>query len=150
MKLAIFDFDGVLVDSSHRYKLDAKTGRIDLEHWRKNSTPEQIRKDKFLPLVLHYQALLRNPAYIVAIGTARVVCKTTMETIAKIGKPDILNGRDTPENPRSGALYKMDILNLVPDAETVEFYDDNPEYLETMKQARPDVKTFWIKSEQGY
>ena len=51
----IFDLDGTIIDSSHRAKY-CSNGQLDLKHWFKNNTKENIFKDKLLPLV----ELLRN------------------------------------------------------------------------------------------
>ena len=49
--ILIFDLDGTVIDTSHRYrnKLDG-SGVIDLEYWFANSTPEMIARDTLLPL----------------------------------------------------------------------------------------------------
>lgn len=49
MRFHIFDLDGTLIDSRHRYKM-LENGDIDLASWRENSTPEMIAKDKVMPL----------------------------------------------------------------------------------------------------
>lgn len=45
----IFDLDGTVIDTSHRYANGAD-GNIDLAHWFANSTPEMIALDALLPL----------------------------------------------------------------------------------------------------
>ena len=45
----IFDLDGTVIDTSHRYR-DLPCGKIDLEYWFANSTPELIAMDALLPL----------------------------------------------------------------------------------------------------
>jgi len=47
--IMIFDLDGTVVDTSHRYR-DLPCGKIDLDYWFDNSTPEKIALDKLLPL----------------------------------------------------------------------------------------------------
>ena len=47
-KIKIYDLDGTLLDSSHRYR--AVGGKIDLAHWRENDTPAMVMKDGFLDL----------------------------------------------------------------------------------------------------
>ena len=45
----IFDLDDTTVDSSHRTRLNAD-GSINLAHWRKHCTAENIMRDSMLPL----------------------------------------------------------------------------------------------------
>lgn len=45
----IFDLDGTVIDTSHRYR-NKPDGTIDLEYWFTNSTPEKVAQDKLLPL----------------------------------------------------------------------------------------------------
>lgn len=45
----IFDLDGTVVDTSHRYR-NGPDGHIDLEYWFANSTAEMVAKDTLLPL----------------------------------------------------------------------------------------------------
>lgn len=45
----IFDLDGTVIDTSHRYR-DLPCGKIDLDFWFANSTPEMIAKDTLLPI----------------------------------------------------------------------------------------------------
>lgn len=44
----IFDLDGTVIDSRHRYRAKPN-GDIDLEHWLEQNTPENIMRDKLLP-----------------------------------------------------------------------------------------------------
>lgn len=45
----VFDLDGTIIDTSHRYR-DLPCGKIDLDYWFANSTPELIARDKLLPI----------------------------------------------------------------------------------------------------
>lgn len=49
MTYVIFDLDGTVVDTSHRYR-NLPCGKIDLEYWFANSIPEKIAQDALLPL----------------------------------------------------------------------------------------------------
>lgn len=49
MAIIIFDLDGTVIDTSHRYR-NKPCGTIDLDYWFANSTPEMIAKDRLLPL----------------------------------------------------------------------------------------------------
>ena len=46
----VFDLDGTIVDTSHRYRNKPGTNEIDLDYWFANSTPENIARDTLLPL----------------------------------------------------------------------------------------------------
>ena len=64
----VFDMDGTIVSSEHRYRLDPATGKIDLAHWIENCKPEMIEKDHLLPHAELYKALLADPtAYVVIL-----------------------------------------------------------------------------------
>ena len=67
----MFDCDGVLLSSLHRYRTMPCGTRIDLDHWRENSTPEKIWQDSPLPMAEHYRECLDNPEHYVIIATAR-------------------------------------------------------------------------------
>lgn len=45
----IFDLDGTVVDTGHRYR-NLPCGKIDLPFWFANSTEEMVAKDTLLPL----------------------------------------------------------------------------------------------------
>lgn len=49
MAIIIFDLDGTVIDTSHRYR-DTPEGHCDLDYWFLNSTPEMIARDTLLPL----------------------------------------------------------------------------------------------------
>lgn len=49
MAIIIFDLDGTVIDTKHRYR-DLPCGNIDLDYWFANSTPEMIARDTVLPL----------------------------------------------------------------------------------------------------
>jgi len=65
----IFDLDGTVVDTSHRYR-NKPDGTIDLAYWFTHSTPENIMRDTLLPLA----SAMRNmymAGYTVVVCTAR-------------------------------------------------------------------------------
>ena len=70
--LFIFDLDGTVIDSSHRALANAD-GSINLEHWRENSTPEMIAKDKLLPLADGWRSLVGDRRHKIVVMTARVM-----------------------------------------------------------------------------
>ena len=66
MAYVIFDLDGTVIDTSHRYR-NLPCGTIDLDFWFANSTPEMIALDALLPLADQ----MRN---IYAAGHTVVIC----------------------------------------------------------------------------
>jgi hydroxymethylpyrimidine pyrophosphatase-like HAD family hydrolase len=152
-EIHIFDFDGTLVDSSHRYQLTSE-GKIDLKHWFDNS--DKVLEDTLLPLVAKYRELLNNPEAYVIIATARVWCELS-EKFIKIHDitPQYLIARKSKDDTRKGAKLKIQgvkrLLNLKQFRNVSRFhvYEDNKEYLEELSQAFQAVSHF-IPSNQGY
>ena len=58
----LYDLDGTIIDSSQRIKFK-EDGSLDLEHWRENSTKENIFQDRLLPLYTQLQNDYRNGLY---------------------------------------------------------------------------------------
>ena len=71
MQYKIWDLDGTVIDSSHRYSTLAN-GDIDLPRWIADNTRENIERDTLLPLARLMQS---NYAHgdVVIICTARVL-----------------------------------------------------------------------------
>ncbi len=104
-KIFCLDLDEVLICAKHR-QLTKADGSLDLEHYKANSTPEKIAKDKGLPLLAFAQYLtkIQRPFYIV---TARVPCKHTRTWLRanKVRAKEIL-GRDGEHDQRPDAQLK--------------------------------------------
>jgi len=81
--LFIFDLDHTTIDASHRGALDSN-GKGCLEKWRALSTPENIRKDRTLPLADQWRRLLAKGAP-VAVCTSRVMSPADFEMLAGHG-----------------------------------------------------------------
>jgi hypothetical protein len=89
-KIHTYDLDGVLVDTSHRYR-NLPDGRIDLDYWFANRTAEKIAKDKLLPLAKQYIADCINPRIYTVICTSRAYHPLDIEfIIGRLGAPDKL------------------------------------------------------------
>ena len=153
-RVAIYDMDGTIVDSSARYRtiIDANGERIDLQYWRENEY--RAMEDKLLPLAEQYKQDLKNENCYVIIATARVLRDADCAFISEIlGEPDyIISRRDG--DTISGGLLKINGLakffNLVTfrDAEFV-FYEDNVHYLKAVCD-RFNIRGVYIPSVQGY
>jgi hypothetical protein len=138
----IFDMDGTIVDSSHRYRtiIDDKGERIDLPFWRENS--HLAMDDSLLPLAAEYHAALMDENCFVIIATARI-----------LGEPDYFISRKDGDS-QSGSTLKINGLakffNLVTfkDAEFT-FYEDNVHYLKAVCD-RFKIKGVYVPSKQGH
>ena len=82
-KICIYDLDGTIIDSSHRAKY-SDDGILDLEHWKENSTKENIFQDTLLPLYWQLRNDYEN-GNIVVICTARELGKYDLEFIHSMG-----------------------------------------------------------------
>lgn len=69
MAYIIFDLDGTVICSKHRYR-DRPDGSIDLRYWFDMATPENVAKDSLLPLAKSMKALFRNNTIIVCTARA--------------------------------------------------------------------------------
>lgn len=153
-RVSIFDMDGVLVDSSHRYRtiVDASGERIDLAHWRENEY--RAMDDKLLPMADQYRADLADPECYVIIATARVMHAPDWQFVREVlGEPDYFISR-RPDDSQSGRTLKTNGLakffNLLQfkGAEFV-FYEDNISYLKAVCD-RFNIRGVYIPSVQGH
>lgn len=122
----IYDLDGVLVDTSHRYR-NNPDGTIDLDHWFLMRTKKNIARDRLLPLAKQYQQDNLNPQTYVIVCTSRVWHTDDIEFIVgRLGAPDKLIMR--PENNyQADDVLKLQALK--------SFFQ--------LKQFRDIPKTFW-------
>lgn len=109
-EINIFDCDGVLLDSSHRYKSMIRHDGaevIDLAHWIENE--HLAYHDSPLPTALkEYVASLKNPNAYTIIATAAIVCDNRIKCLRdKIGLPDYIIGRKNRQDTRGGAELKI-------------------------------------------
>lgn len=153
-RVAIYDMDGTIVDSSHRYRTitDENGERIDLQYWRENEY--RAMDDKLLPMHEQYKADLADPSCYVIIATARVMNEPDWQFVKEIlGEPDYFISRPKDSNV-SGKTLKINGLakffNLVTfrDAEFV-FYEDNISYLKAVCD-RFNIRGVYIPSVQGH
>lgn len=154
MKVAIYDMDGTIVDSSHRYRTIVKDGieKIDLQYWRDNEY--RAMEDGLLPLAQQYMQDLQDTNTYVIIATARIVRERDMQFIREIlGEPDYLISRK-PDDNRSGAVLKIKglqrlfNLNQFRLADAV-FYEDNIQYLKAVCD-HFQIRGVYIPSVQGH
>lgn len=153
-KVSIYDMDGTIVDSTHRYRtiVDSNGERIDLDYWRENEY--RAMGDSLLPLAEQYKNDLRDENCYVIIATARVLRSADNEFITSVlGEPDYIISRNDGSNI-SGGLLKINGLakffNLITfkDAEFT-FYEDNVDYLKAVCD-RFNIRGVYVPSKQGH
>jgi hypothetical protein len=150
-RMAIYDMDGTIVCSLHRYRtIDDK---IDLEFWRENECLAMA--DSLLPLAIQYQADLNDPTCYVVIATARVLHGADKQFIDEIlGKPNAIISRKDGDS-RSGGLLKIlglkQLFNLkqFQGLRDVVFYEDNTSYLKAVCDYF-NIRGVYIPSKQGH
>jgi hypothetical protein len=153
-KVSIYDMDGTIVDSLHRYRtIVSETGeRIDLNYWRENEY--RAFDDSLLPLAYQYQEDLQNPNTFVVIATARVLHSPDFCFIAeKLGEPDYIVSRNEGSNI-SGSILKINGLQKLFstvkfETEDITFYEDNISYLKAVCD-RFNIKGVYVPSKQGH
>ena len=139
-KLFIYDFDGTLVDSSHRYKgMICADGveRIDLAHWIANEY--RVLDDTLLPEVKNYLLALADPAIFVVIATARIWCDLSKEFVRREGiQPQHVIARRDRKDDRGGAALKIEGVNALLESNVftekpeIHVFEDNLQYLQTL------------------
>jgi hypothetical protein len=153
-KVSIYDMDGTIVDSTHRYRTVNVNGieKIDLEYWRANEY--RAMDDGLLPLAEQYRAdLLCDNTYVI-IATARVMGAADYQFVNEIlGKPDYLISRKPGETISGGqlkinGLQKFFNLKQFRKADAV-FYEDNTSYLKAVCD-HFGIRGVYIPSKQGH
>jgi hydroxymethylpyrimidine pyrophosphatase-like HAD family hydrolase len=153
-KVSIYDMDGTIVDSLHRYRtIISDIGeRIDLDFWRENEF--KAMDDSLLPLAEQYKTDLRDENCFVIIATARVLRSADNEFITTVlGEPDYIISRNDGSDISGGllkinGLAKFFNLNNFKDAEFT-FYEDNVNYLKAVCD-RFNIKGVYVPSKQGH
>ena len=153
-KVSIYDMDGTIVDSLHRYRtiIDDNGERIDLGYWRENEY--RAMEDTLLPLAEQYKKDLQDENCFVIIATARVLRSADNQFISQVlGDPDYIISR-TDGDTISGGKLKIaglakffNLLNFK-DAEFT-FYEDNVQYLKAVCD-RFNIRGVYVPSKQGH
>jgi phosphoglycolate phosphatase-like HAD superfamily hydrolase len=151
-RVAIYDMDGTIVDSTHRYRTDASGMKIDLDYWRANS--HKAYEDSLLPLASQYKEDLADPNCYVIIATARVMGEPDFAFVKdKLGVPDYFICRNEGDN-QSGTTLKINGLAKFFNLKnfknaSVVFYEDNVSYLKAVCD-RFNIQGIYIPSAQGH
>lgn len=153
-RVAIYDMDGTIVDSSARYRtiIDQNGERIDLDYWVENQ--HNAMDDELLPMAAQYRNDLQDENCYVIIATARVMNEPDWNFVKTIlGEPDYFISRKAGDS-QSGKTLKINGLakffNLVTfrNADFV-FYEDNVSYLKAVCD-RFNIRGVYVPSKQGH
>ena len=134
----IFDLDGTVVDSSHRFTGTAE-GKVNLAKWIEDSTRENIFKDSLLPLAKFMKALMKANQN-VWICTARNMSKDDFDFLAENGikAKTILCRKDGDHRAdaemKTAKLKRLFNLKQFQNAEKIMF-DDN----ESIQKEMPKI-----------
>jgi len=158
-KIKIYDLDGTVIDSTHRYQV--KNNKIDLDYWVENDKPDKIQQDKLLPLAKKMMQDINNPEIYVIAATARA-CKKNDANYKFLRDnglfPQKFVHRQGRDDMRGGAALKIKaikpLLNLKPFKDcSIYIYEDNKTYLKdlaTAFSATHTVTSIFVQSEQGH
>ena len=151
-RVSLYDMDGTIVCSMHRYRTMPCGTRIDLEYWLENS--HRAMDDSLLPLAAQYQMDLQDPECYVIIATARVMGEPDWQFVREVlGEPDCFISRN-PDDIRSGGVLKANgiakFFNLKNFAGAEwTFYEDNVHYLKFVCD-KFKIRGVYIPSNQGH
>jgi hypothetical protein len=158
-KIVLWDCDGVLLDSTARYKTRIdETGRevIDLHHWKSQAARGAAWFDVPLPHAALYRKMLEQPEkYYVIICTSRLMgCSDYLSIEQRIGKPHAYISRKDDQQSGSGlkvaGIKRLLRLKQFKDC-AVEFYDDNIGNLTRMMlELQGRVTCHYVPSKQGH
>lgn len=111
-RIHVYDLDGVLIDSSHRYR-NKPDGSIDLNYWLQNRTQDKIAKDTLLPLANQYKADIENRSIYTIICTARARHALDYQYIKQhLGLPDRLYMRPWNNQQTDATLKRLQLQRL--------------------------------------
>lgn len=144
----VYDLDGVLIDTSHRYR-NLPNGAIDLDYWITNRTREKIAQDKLLPLAHQYIKDCINPEIYTVICTSRQDHALDREYLANyLGLPDKLIMRPV-DNHESDDVLKRRQLQRIFNLKQFQnlprqFWEDNKKNIEACRDLFDSV--FYVPS----
>lgn len=154
-RVHIYDMDGTIVCSMHRYRTQENNGQtaIDLQYWLDNE--HRAMEDSLLPLAQQYKEDLANPETFVIIATARVLNTPDLQFIREIlGEPNAIVSREGRKDTRKGAEMKIAGLFRIFNHHDLwiaekHFWEDNMNYLTQVCKAI-GAKAHFVPSRQGW
>jgi hypothetical protein len=132
MKYKIWDLDGTVIDSSHRYST-LPNGDIDLPRWRADNTKENIELDSLLPLAKLMRSNYRMGDTVI-ICTARVLSTWDHIFLARHQlNANFILSRALDDNRGDAEMKRAKLFALFADLKVpfarwtrnATFYDDN-------------------------
>jgi hypothetical protein len=153
-RIAIYDMDGTIVDSLHRYRTLECGTKIDLDYWRANE--HKAYSDSLLPMAEQYKADLNDPECYVIIATARIIREEDLRFIIdKLGMPNHIISRKEGSSI-SGGILKINGLkkffnlkNFRNAWNNAVFYEDNTSYLKAVCDYF-NIRGVYVPSKQGH
>ena len=152
----IYDLDGTIIDSSHRYRtiFNGVKLTIDLAYWIANV--KRTHEDKLLPLAEQYIAQRQDPDVHTIFCTCRQANQIEIAMpwiVENLGLPDKFFFTETGYTG-SGAVWKADTLENYLSHDKFQnvkryFYEDNISYLDAVC-ARINAQPIFVESPQGY
>ena len=154
-RIAIYDMDGTIVCSLHRYRtiISDAGERIDLDYWRENEY--RAMDDSLLPLAENYKRDLADNNCFTVIATARILRSADFAFIAeKLGSPDFIVSRPEGETISGGTLKingLRKVFEMLPNVNrnNCVFYEDNVDYLKAVCDYF-NIRGVYIPSKQGH
>ena len=154
----IFDVDGVLLDSSHRYRTikdESGNKRIDLKYWRENEP--LCYKDELLPHANTFKKSLNAASHLCLIATAREMKKADFDMIYKfLGVPDGFVYRPIGCSTK-GHILKIEGVDsflqtqgINASTRKIRIFEDNATYLKAMCDYFNNAIGHYIPSKQGH
>jgi hypothetical protein len=152
-EMHVFDFDGTLADSSHRYR-QAENGKIDLQYWIDNE--HRTLDDSPLPLLTDFIDMQTTSHIFPLIATARIWCELSVLWAQRHGITSSVIARKDRRDSRGGAELKIQginrLLNLkqFQNVEKIHVYEDNADYLYAICDYYQNSVSHFIPSNQGH
>lgn len=157
-EIHIFDCDGVLADSSHRYRTQICADgveRIDLQYWIDNEN-KTLLDSPIQENIAKFNALCADPTKYVILATARIWCELSERWAALHGvEPQMIIARRDRDDCRGGAALKITgvqrLFNLRQFAgvEQVHVHEDNVSYLKAIADRFNGIGHYY-PSRQGH
>ena len=141
-KVAVFDLDGTIIDSSHRTP-NKPDGTLDLQGYYDNRTRENIFKDTLLPLADKIRKMYNSGLYHIVICTAREIDQDDLDFLDyhNINFHEMLDRNNVRKKYHwhlPDAEYKTKQLKKYKSVK-YEFYDDAKPIIELFK-TYPNVR----------
>ena len=158
-KLVLWDIDGVLLDSSWRYRTQINPeGRevIDLDYWKREAARGGAWFDTPLPHADIYREMLSKPdEFYVVLCTSRLMdSRDHLAIEQRIGKPHAIISRKNDLQSGSGlkvqGAKRLLRLRQFKDC-SLQFFDDNLGNIRAMMRAFGSrVACHYVPSNQGH